>query len=162
MASPSGRACEVMTKRCRWRMASRVAATGSAIIRIVRCRPVGYFSQQLLDAVLMPDALVELESHFRRPPQAKALADLPPHEACRAIERAGGVLARGRVAEARIEHARVLQVGADLHASDGDESHAGIVQLARDHHADFRANRIRDALRSRALTHRCSALCSRL
>jgi hypothetical protein len=42
----------------------------------------------------------------------------------------------------------VLQVRAHLHAGDGDEPDAWIVQLARDHRRDFRADLIRDALRS--------------
>ena len=69
----------------------------------------------------------------------------------RALERARGVLARRRVAQARVVHARVLQVRAHLHAGDGDESHAGIVQLARNHRGDFCANLIRDAFRSGSL-----------
>ena len=71
---------------------------------------VGDFLQQLFDAVLMPDALVELEVDFGRAAQPEPLADLPAHEAGGALERARGVLARRRVAEAGVEHARVLQV----------------------------------------------------
>src|SRR5688572_5935082 len=129
IASPSGRECEVTTKRCRWRMASRIAAIDSALIRIVGCercvrcrgcnRCVGDFAQQLLDAILVADALVELEGDFRGAAQAKALADLPPHEAGRALEGAGSGLARRGVAEARVEHARVLQIWTYLHAGDG-------------------------------------------
>src|SRR5688500_11743079 len=114
IASPSGRECEVTTKRCRWRMASLMAAMDSALIGIVggagcvgcarggrgnRCVGlarrsadrrgggcVGDFAQQLFDAVLVADALVELEGDFRCAAQAKALADLPAHEAGCALE----------------------------------------------------------------------------
>src|SRR5688572_5383815 len=118
IASPSGRECDVTTKRCRWRMASRMAAIDSALIRIVggtggvgcvRC--VGYvgcvrlarrsadrrgggcvrdFAQQLFDAVLVADALVELEGDFGGAAQTKALTDLPAHEPRRALEGSGG------------------------------------------------------------------------
>ena len=53
---------------------------------------------------------------FRGAAQPKPLADLPPHEACGALEGARGVLARVCIAEAGVEDARVLQVRAHLHA----------------------------------------------
>ncbi len=115
---------------------------------------VGDLFQQLCDAVLVPDTLIELELHFRRPAQAEALADLPAHEARCPLECASSVLSGSGIAEARVEHTGVLQVGAHLHTGDGDEPDAWIVQLARDDHADFRANLVRDALRSRALAHK--------
>ena len=61
---------------------------------------VGDFLQQLSDAILMADTAVELEMDFRRPPQTQPLADLPPHEAGRALERARGGLARRLVSQA--------------------------------------------------------------
>ena len=50
------------------------------------------------------------------------------------------------IAEAGVVDARVLQIGAHLHARDRDEADTGIVQLARDHRRDFGANLIGDAV----------------
>src|SRR5687767_2804061 len=146
-----------MTKRCRWRMASRMAATGSAIIRVGNVRRNGCFGdllQQLLDPVLMSDALVEHERHFRRPAQSKSLANLVTHEPRGTLERARGVLACGRIAKAGVEHARVLQVRTHVHPRNGDESDAGIMQLPRNHRRHFGANLIGDAFGSGSLSHK--------
>ena len=121
---------------------------------------VGDFLQQLLDAILVPDALVELEVNLRRPSETEPLADLAPHEARGAFERARGVLACGLIAEAGVVDAGMLQVGRHVHARHGHEADAGIVQLARDHRRDLRANLIGDALRSGTLAHMSRQLLS--
>src|SRR5688572_13259568 len=99
-------------------MASRMAATGSAVISVGRVGPVrrsvrrsgrgggcvrwgrcvGDFPQQLLDSILVSDALVEHEGHFGRSAQPKSFAYLMPHEPGGAIERARCVLARRGIA----------------------------------------------------------------
>src|SRR5687767_14013553 len=87
----------------------------------------GEVLEQLLDPILMADALVELEADLGRARKAQALSDLTPHEPGGALERAGGVLSRGGIAEAGVIDPRVLQIGADFHTRDGDEADAGIV-----------------------------------
>src|SRR5687767_12186824 len=101
MASPSGRACEVRTKRCRWPMAAQMAATESAVIVIGGVRRLrmlfGDLLQQLFDAILVTDALVELKLHFRGAAQPQTLANLTAHEPRRAVEQIGRASCRERV-----------------------------------------------------------------
>src|SRR3712207_5686056 len=96
IASPSGLLWEVMTKRCRWRMASRMTATCLSFIRLwcIGFRLgglVGFLGrdllQQLFDAVLVSNTLVELEVHLGCSPQSETLPNLPPHEPGRALQR---------------------------------------------------------------------------
>ena len=90
---------------------------------------------------------------LRRAPQAQPLADLASHERRRAVERARRVLARRSIAEARVEHARVLQVGLTCTRVTVTNPTPGIVQLARDHRRHFGANLIGDAIGSGSLAH---------
>ena len=110
--------------------------------------------EQLFDPVLMADGFVEGELQLGRATQSQPLADLPPHEPGGTFERPRGVFLRRRIAQARVEHARVLQIGADLHARHRHEPDTGIVQLARDHGRHFGANLIRNTFWSGSLAHK--------
>jgi hypothetical protein len=58
-------------------------------------------AEDLFDAVLLGNGFVEPELEFRHSPQAQAAADLPAQKWGRAVERAGGLLPRFRVAKRR-------------------------------------------------------------
>src|SRR5918993_4009088 len=147
MESPSGRECELITNRWRARIASQMRAIGPALLfaivwwwgilcgpRVVRVDLL----QQLLDARLVGDRLVEHERDFRHPSQAQPLRELSAHERCHALQRFfGGPLSRS-VAQSRVVDVGNLQVGADTHPRDGHEPHPGIVDIAREHVAGFR------------------------
>ena len=57
------------------------------------------------------------------------------------------------VAHERVEDARQLQVGRDLHARQRDETDAGIVHLAREQLAQLLADFFADAVGTRSLSH---------
>src|SRR5262245_885937 len=100
MASPSGRACEVTTKRRRSRIASticcrfRSVAVGVTVpgvqtdVRTVfrgfrngRLAPLVLFvefAEDLLDAILVADGFVELEVELGYAPQPQAFAEMAP------------------------------------------------------------------------------------
>ena len=115
-------------------------------------RPVQLL-EQLFDAILMRDRFVEHEFQFRRASKSEPLPKLAPHERGGAGQCAQGLLARRGIAQARVIHARMVQVGADGDLRDGDEADARIAQVARNHAADFRAHLIGHALRTRTLSH---------
>src|SRR5918994_4303535 len=113
--SPSGRACELMTNRWRERIASQMRAIGPVLLfavvwwwgilcgpRVVRVDLL----QQLLDARLVGNRLVEHKRDFRHPPQAQPLRQLSAHERCHARQRFfGGPLSRS------VAQSRVVDVG---------------------------------------------------
>ena len=78
IASPSGLAWDVMTKRCRWRMASRISGIFSVLIRLAALLLCDLL-EKLFDPVLMADGFVEPELQLGRATQSQPLADLP-HE----------------------------------------------------------------------------------
>src|SRR4051812_10493938 len=97
MASPSGRACDVITNRCRRRISSATAAAvdslffwfsgvgrGHGIGLLARGGALGIFgvgvAQDLLVAVLLPDRFVEPELEPRHAPEMENPADSPPQE----------------------------------------------------------------------------------
>src|ERR1043166_5779758 len=116
------------------------------------CGPLRIFSvdvlQDPLDALLVGDRFVEPELELRTAAQVRQpRADLAAEEAGGAVERARRLLARLRVAEARIEHARDLQVGGHLHARKRDEPDARVVHLAAaENLAQHLADLIADAI----------------
>ena len=121
-----------MTNRWRRRGSRRRSAraqeqSSSSVRRARRLsgRGVRSRSADLLDAVLAGDRLVVTELELRRA--------LQPQPRCRSA--GAGTASRARapaplscarlvVAERGVEHARQLQVGADLHAGQGDEADA--------------------------------------
>ena len=62
-------------------------------------------------------------------------------------ERPGRVLARFRVADRGVEHARLLQVGRHLDVGDGEEADARIVDLAGEQFGELSADLVTDAVR---------------
>src|SRR5476649_1993315 len=92
--SPSGRECDEITKRCRVRMASTICwisgAGGSGagvVIAIGSRRRVGLdLVEQLLDAVLARDRLVDHELQLGHALQPEPRSDLPPQERNRAVQ----------------------------------------------------------------------------
>jgi hypothetical protein len=88
-----------------------------------------------------------------RAPQAKPFANLPSHEPRSAIECPGGVLLGRPIAKARVEHARMLKVRADLHARHRDKPDTGVMQFASDHRRHFSANLVGDTIGSGSLAH---------
>ena len=68
------------------------------------------------------------------------------------------ILAAGRassllVAEHGVEHTCLLDVGAHLHASQGDEADPWIVDLARQERGELGSNLVGDAIGTGALGH---------
>src|SRR5918994_7370294 len=127
MESPSGRECELITNRWRARIASQMRAIGPALLfavvwwwgilsgpRVVRVDLL----QQLLDARLVGNRLVEDERDFRHAPQAQALGQLAAHERCHAFERLFRRPLRRGVTEAGVVDVGGLHVGADADACD--------------------------------------------
>src|SRR5687767_10195249 len=150
-ASPSGRACEVTTKRCRPRIASTMCRRSRSVvvtiytrkrfarrrvgvaIRHVSLPPLVLFvelAQNLLDTILMADRFVELKLEFGNAPQPQAIAEMAPEKPGRALERLRRLHAGGIVAEAGVIDARLLQVGGHLHARQRDEADARVVHRA--------------------------------
>src|SRR5215211_5746430 len=99
MASPSGRACETITKRCRVRIAAATCALPASVavvviavvvaeVRVVRALRLFRMevAQDLFDAVLMSDRLVEPELQLRHAPQIEPAAHLAAEERRRALE----------------------------------------------------------------------------
>src|SRR3954467_8959842 len=97
IASPSGRACDVITNRCRRRISSATAAAVDSlvvgVIGVGRGHGVGRFAsggalgilvvevaQDLLDAVLVPHPLANRERGPRPAREMENPADLPPEE----------------------------------------------------------------------------------
>jgi hypothetical protein len=108
----------------------------------------------LLDAILVRDRLVEAEFDLRRAPEAQALADLPPHERRGALKRARGVLLRSVIAQAGVEDAGELEIGSHGHARQRDESDPRVVDLASQQHlAELLANLIADTVRTMRHVH---------
>src|SRR6476646_1812703 len=83
MESPSGRACDAITKRWLARMISTILLSSGFVMgfwRLVRAAGVrlvrANLVQNLLDAILAGNGLVEDERQFRRPPQPQPRPDL--------------------------------------------------------------------------------------
>src|SRR5436190_6909956 len=176
MASPSGRTCEDSTKRWRPRISSAIrarAVTSLAVVLIVPAanREISALgcalrvllmnvSKDLLDAVLVLDRFVEAELNFWDVSQMmQPAADLAAEKSGGALERPRRVLARFLIAEARVEHARQLQVRRHLYARQRDEADAGVVDLAAGEDvAQFLANLVADSVGPVALCHRSYAV----
>src|SRR6188508_2610199 len=105
MESPSGRACEEIRKRLRARIASRISAISvfSRLIRAVdiiwRGRRPGVrlglqFLEDLLDAILVGDGLVEEELELGHAAKPDPLGDLAAQEGEGAPERLLGLAQR--------------------------------------------------------------------
>src|SRR5688572_11941419 len=177
-ASPSGRACEVTTKRCRPRIASTMCRRSRSVvvtiytrkrfarrrvgvaIRHVSLPPLVLFvelAQNLLDTILMADRFVELKLEFGNAPQAQAIAEMAPEKPGRALERLRRLHAGGIVAEAGVIDARLLQVGGHLHARQRDEADARVVhRAAAEQPAQLLPDLVADAIwsKSHGLLHR--------
>src|SRR5688572_9690116 len=157
IASPSGRACDVTTKRCRRRIASTMCrrSVGVEITvytpqRLAR-RRVGFrvrilgrvgdgrrlallvfvvqLAQDLLDAILMGHRFIELELQLRHAAQLQAVADMAAEEAGGALQRLRRLAAGRFVTQGRVVDARLLQVRRDLHAGQGDEADSRVVHF---------------------------------
>src|SRR5262245_28258635 len=111
--SPSGRACDDSTNRCRsWMACAMSLITG--LLVIVWRRGLGVdLAEQLLDAALAGNRFVVVEGQFRRTLQAQARADLPAQKSAGARERAVGVAAALLVAERRVVDVGLLEIGRD-------------------------------------------------
>src|SRR5262245_55605237 len=105
----------------------------------------------------MADRLVEPELELGDAPQANAAANVAAEERRGALERPRGLLARLRIAKARVEHARQLQVRGHLHARQRDEPDLRIVhRAAGEQLAEFLANLLADSIWTVPLGH-CSS-----
>src|SRR5215211_5176104 len=154
--SPSGRAWEVIRNRRRLVISSQIRSIASAALSargsllvvfdvwvIVSCHKIvevgigGAFcldvEHDLLDPILAFDAVVVRELQHRYVLEPQPAADVAAQERCGAAESTRGFLARLVVADGGVEHARLLQVRADLDARDRQKADAGIVNLTRDH-----------------------------
>src|SRR5919106_4755653 len=167
MASPSGRTCEVSTKRRRsrisWTARARpstgLGAGAPASVAVVIVGRAGRFlltkvAQDLLDAVLVLNRLVEAEFDFWHPAQADAGADLTPEERRGPLEGFLRLEPGLRIAERRVEDFRDLQVGRDLDAGERDEADARVVHVpAGQHLAQLLADLIPHTVRTIPLRH---------
>src|SRR5258705_2397078 len=145
--SPSGRTCEDSTKRCRLRISSAIRARIAVSVAVVVTLGVGRWklgvplgvllvdvAEDLFDAVLVGDRLVEPELDLGDAAELQPRAELTPEEAGRALQRARRLRAGLLIAEGRVEDARQLQVGRDLHARQRDEADARVVYFAPGEH----------------------------
>src|SRR5688500_8905766 len=170
MASPSGRACEVTTKRRRLWTTSTMRATvswsvplwiigeGANRARIVGrlgsgalALPLRFFfmeiAEDLLDPVLVGDRFIEMELQFGHAAELQPASDLTPEERRRAFERLLGLAPRLRIAHRRVIDARELQVRRDLDPGQGDEPDARIVDdPAREQQAQLLQDLVADAI----------------
>src|SRR5437867_4378919 len=134
MESPSGRACDDSTKRCRVRIAPTISCIAGLLMILRRVRRRGRrldLVEEPLDAVLSGDRLVVVKMKLGSATQAQTRSDLAAQKRRRASERAFGAVAGLLVAESREVDARPLQIRRHLHARDGHEADAGAVDLAR-------------------------------
>src|SRR5688572_17468971 len=172
IASPSGRTWEVSTNRRRFRISSTARARPSTwlgagpptslavvIVGVAIVRASGFLfmkvAEDLFDAVLVLDGLVEPELDFGNPAQADARADLAAEERRRPLERLLRLDPLFRIAERRVEDLGDLEVGRDLHARERDEADARVVDVAPGQHlAQLLADLIPDAIRSISLRHK--------
>ena len=171
MASPSGRACDVTTNRCRLadrvgdlrprRFSACVSSSSSLCLLFSRSFAPGgaslrfflvQIAQDLLDAVLVRHRFVERNSSSgtrrsrsrRRPGGGRTASRAPAPR---------GLLPRFCVAHRRVDTRASCRSG-DLHAGQGDEADAGIVHLAAaEQLAQLLANLIADAIRAMSLRH---------
>src|SRR5687767_4676824 len=150
MASPSGLACDVTTKRCRCRMASTMSRKSVGVeITVPLLVLVVQLAQDLLDTILVHHRFVELEMELRHPAQLQALADALAEEAGGALQRLRRLAAGGLVSQCRVVDARDLEIGRDLHAGQGDEADARVVHLAAaQQHAQLLPDLVADAIRT--------------
>ena len=109
---------------------------------------------ELLDARVLLDRLVEAELELRHAAQAEPAGELPAHERHGALQRLAGVLARLAGGHRRVVDARDLKVGREVHARHGDESHAGVMDLAREDVADLFPDLVAKAIGAVSLWHR--------
>ena len=109
--------------------------------------------EQLFNAILLCDRLVEHEYELGRAAQPEPLAYLPTHEGRGARQSLAAVRPRSAIAQGAVVDPRVLQIGADLHAGDGDEAQARVVQIARDHTGDLGTNLVGDSVGTCTLAH---------
>src|SRR5262245_19910880 len=151
MESPSGRACDDSTNRCRLRTASTISRIAGLVVIGGRSRSAADLVEQLLDAVLAGNRFVVVERELRRALQPQARADLAPQEAGGAGQRPLGVATALLVAERRVVHASLLQIWAHADARQRHEPDPRIVDLAREQRRQLAPDLIGDTIGSRAL-----------
>src|SRR5262245_36979081 len=93
--------------------------------------------QNLLDAILRGDRLIEEELDLRRTPQRQAGAEEMAHERRRPRQRFGGLLALRGVAHRRPVHACEREIRCDLDACDGNQPDTRVRHLGRKDLADL-------------------------
>src|ERR1043166_2977224 len=133
-----------MTNRRRAAIASTICRISGSVAAIVSVDLV----EDLVDPVLAGDRVVVLKPELRDALQAQAPADLPPQKRRRPFERAAAVLPGLLVAEHGVEDARLLEVGAALHARERDEPDAGVVYISGKKTRQLIADLIRHAIGS--------------
>ena len=109
--------------------------------------------QDLFDAVVLLDRLVEHPGELGHTFELQPAADVPPQERRGALQRPGRVLPRFRVADRGVEHARLLQVGRDLDVGDGEEADARVVDLAGEQFGELSPDLVADTGGSGSLRH---------
>ena len=135
--------------RCRHRSGVAIVRAGGFLFVKV--------AEDLFDAVLVLDRLVEPELDFGNPAQADARADLAAEERRRPLQRLLRLDPLLRIAERGVEDLGDLEVGRDLHARERDEADARVVDVAAGQHlAQFLADLIPDTIRTVALRHKKS------
>src|SRR5687767_14503753 len=164
--SPSGRAWEVIRKRCFSRIASRICSKGLGSLggigvivswQVVQVRIGLTFGLDIehdpLDAVLLFDALVVEELERRHVLEPEAATDLAAEKRLGPFQRFPGFRLCFVVPDRRVEHARLLKIRRHLHPRDGEEADPRIVHFAGDQIRDFGAELVTDTIGAGALSH---------
>src|SRR5438552_427488 len=130
-------------------MARTISSTTGGLFGIGFRRARADLLQDLFDAILTGDGIVVHEPELGRPPEAEPRANLAAEEWRGPTQRARAEGARLLVSERSIEHPRQLEIRAHLHARQGDESDARVVDLPRQKLRQFAPNLIADPFRPR-------------
>src|SRR3954452_2109350 len=178
--SPSGRAWEVRRKRWRPRISSLIWSTTAASagasptccslliragvvdIAIIFTRfgkrrlPLGFGTQSLqdlFDAVVLLDRLVEHPGELGHTFELEPPSDVTPQEGRGALQRLGRVFPRLGIANRGVEDTRLLQVGRHLDVGDGEKADPRVVDLAGEQFGELSADLVTDTGGSGSLRH---------
>src|SRR5579871_1579731 len=138
-ASPSGFSCVTTTKRSCDRSASATPVTSSILCPILR-ELRGELVDQLGHADAPLDRVIVSERQHGRPPERELAVDLRLEHSPRRLEPLERLAPLAFAAEDGHVDPRLLEVGRDRDAGDGDETDARVLELA-DALRDDRAHR---------------------
>src|SRR5438270_1916245 len=126
MASPSGRACEVSTKRSRCSMCFSTSVSTLGFLPFSLLRPI----QQFRNASLILLRAIHLKKQFWRTPQAEVVGQFVPDKASGGSQTLQRAVGFGIVALDNDKDTSRTGIGSELHLAHIDQSDAGISQFA--------------------------------